>query len=124
MDAGPGRRRTGGSQGGASDAEVTTNGRGSWIVLLEAAPDGGASLLDIGTLRVILRAMGDEDGVALHAADRVAVQVHVEAPDVAVALCTALARWRTVAASVPPGWDVVRGEVLTPEEFARDAKSV
>ncbi len=104
---------------------MTTNGHGDWIVLLEAAPNGGASLLDIGTLRVILRAMGDEDGVALHAADRVAVQVHVEAPDVAVALCRALARWRTVAAaSVPPGWDVVRGEVLTPEEFARDGETV
>ena len=99
------------------------NGGGGWVVLLEAAPNGDASFLDIGTARVILRAMGDEDGVVLHAPDRVALQVRVRAADVAVALAEALTRWRSAAGtSVPPGWDVVRAEVLTPDEFERDCR--
>ena len=100
---------------------MTGDGSGSWIILLEAAPDGDASLVDIGTVGAILRAMGDEGSVALHAPDRVAVQVPVQAADVALALCEALARWRARAAeSLPAGWHVVRAEVLTPEEFRRD----
>ncbi len=102
---------------------MTIDGSGSWIILLEAAPDGDASLVDIGTVGAILRAMGEEGGVALHAADRVAVQVPVQAADVALALGEALARWRATAAeSLPRGWQVVRAEVLTPEEFRRDCE--
>lgn len=98
-------------------------GRG-WVVLLEAAADANASLLDIGTVQRMLRAMGDEDGVALHAPDRVAVQVPVHAADVAVALSAVLERWRLASVeSVPAGWDVVRAEVLTPEEFTRDCQA-
>ncbi len=104
--------------------EVTADGHGNWVVLLEAAPNGEASLLDIGTARVILRSMGDKDGVVLHAPDRVALQLKVRADDVALALGVALTGWRTAAAtSVPAGWDVVRAEVLSPEEFKRDCES-
>ncbi len=101
--------------------ELTTDGGGSWIVLVEAAPNGEASLIDIGTVRTLLRAMGDQDGVALHASDRVAVQVQVQADDVLRAVGEALTRWRAAAAgSLPAGWHVVRAEVLTAEEFERD----
>ena len=111
------------SRAGTGGADLTTNGRDSWIILLEAAPDGDASLVDIGTVRLILSAMGDEAGVALHAPDRVAVQVRVQAADVALALSQALRRWRVAAAkSAPAGWHVVRAEVLTPEEFTRDCE--
>ena len=102
---------------------MTGDGPDRWIILLEAAPDGDATLVDIGTVGAILRAMGDEDRIALHAPDRVAVQVPVQAADVALALCQALARWRAAAAqSLPAGWHVVRAEVLTPEEFRRDCE--
>ena len=100
-----------------------TNGRhAGWIVLLEAAPDGNASLVDVGTVRVMLEAMGDEEGVALHAADRVALQVHMPAADAGVALAAALAQWRRAAEAAPAGWDVVRAEVLTLDEFKRDCE--
>ena len=107
---------------GACDAKVTT-ARGTWVVLLEAAPNAEASLVDIGTVWATLRAIGDEGAVALHAPDRVAIQVRIEAADVALALVVALARWRQAAvAHAPAGWNVVRAEVLTPEELERDCE--
>ena len=94
-----------------------------WIVLLEAVANTEASLVDIGTARAILVAMGDEDGVGLHGADRIAVQVRVDATDPAMALCSTLARWQPAAGRLlPPGWDVVRAEVLTPEELKYDCE--
>ncbi len=103
--------------------ELTAESWDSWIILVEAAPNERAAVADGGTMRAILRDMGCDDGVALHAPDRIAVQVQVEAADVALALCDALARWRTAAAeSVPQGWHVVRAEVLTLEEFRRECE--
>ena len=111
------------ARAGARGAALTTDRCGSWIVLLEAAANPNASLLDIGTVRTLLRAMGDENGIGLHAPDRVAVQVRVQATDVASALSVALARWRLAAGkAAPTGWDLVRAEVLTPEEFERDCE--
>jgi hypothetical protein len=106
---------------GGADANVTADGDRGWVVILEAAPAVEASLIDIGTVRAVLRAMGDEDGVALHAADRMAVQVRIDGGDVALALSAALARWERLARKcVPPGWDVVRAEVLTPDELQKE----
>ncbi len=100
--------------------ELTADGSRSWSILVEAAPNREASFIDIGTIRTLLRAMGDQDGVALHASDRVAVQVQVQARDVLGALGEALTRWRAAAAeSLPAGWHLVRAEVLTLEEFER-----
>lgn len=102
---------------------MTTAGSDSWIILVEAAPNGDASFVDIGTVRAILRALADRGGIALHAPDRIAVQVPVEAADAALALSDALARWRVAAAaSLPAGWKVVRAEVLTADEFKRDCE--
>ncbi|MDQ3897008.1 MAG: hypothetical protein M3326_07135 [Actinomycetota bacterium] len=109
-------------EGGDRRFEVS-EGSGTWIVLLEAASEGDASRFDPGTVRAIVREMGDADGVALRAPHRIAVQVQIQADDVACALGSALARWRAAASeSAPPGWHVVRAEVLTPEEFKRDCE--
>ncbi len=104
---------------------VISDRRASWVVLLEAAPKIGASLVDIATARAVLRAMGDEDGVGLYAPDRVAVQVRVHGRDVAVALSVALVRWRIAAGMAAlTGWVLVRAEVLTPDEFERDCERI
>lgn len=92
------------------------------MVLLEAVPSEGASLLDCDTADALLRAIGDRHVGALHRADRIAVQVAVSAADVAAALTGVLSRWRRAGAQVGLyNWDVVRAEVLTPEEFERDS---
>jgi hypothetical protein len=95
-----------------------------WIVLLESAPADQASLVDIGTLLAMLEAMGDEAGLGLHCADRLGVQFRERAVDSAMALSAILERWQAAAVRLlPPGWDVVRAEVLTPDEFARDCET-
>ena len=88
-----------------------------WIVLLEAVPTQNAPIVDALNAASILRAMG-ETVVGLHSRDRLAVQVSVPADDPGVALTTLLRRWRSAAPQMGlEGWDVVRAEVMTPEEF-------
>lgn len=101
-------------------SEESTEDGPRYMVLLEAAANDDASFVDIGTARAVLSAMGDDDGVALRARDRLAVQVEVHAPDMALALAAALARWRLAAERLPKGWQVVLAEVVTPEEFKND----
>ena len=109
------------ARAGARGAAVATDCGSRWIVLLEAAPSDEASLIDVGTARDILRAMGDEHAVALQAPDRIAIQVEVRAAGMALALSAALARWRLALLKfVPKGWNLVRAEVLTPEELERE----
>ena len=107
---------------GGTGGDQAADGGDRWVVLLEAASNGG-SLGDMGAVRAILKAMRDADGVALHAPDRIAVQVQVQAADVALALGAALGSWHAAAPdSAPTGWHVVRAEVLTPEEFKKDCE--
>ena len=98
------------------------DGERRWIIVLEGARSGEASPIEADAVRSILQAMGEGDGAALHSSERLAVRVQVSADDVALALAEALARWRAAARSLP-GWDVLRAEVLTPEEFEIDCRS-
>lgn len=93
-----------------------------WVVLLEATRTGEAPQVGATEARVVLHAMGYEAGAGLQAPDRVAVQVSVHAPDVASAVARVLDRWRgaTLGLGALEHWDVVRAEVLTPEEFGRE----
>ena len=110
----------GASDGHTNDGERLAQRR--WMVLLEAVPSAGTSLIDCDTADALLSALGDEHVGGLHRPDRVAVQVSMLAADVAAALTAVLARWRRAAADVRlHDWDVVRAEVLTPEEFERDS---
>lgn len=93
-----------------------------WIVLLEAIRKADGSPVTTNTAYGLSKAMGG-DAVGLHSPDRVAVQVPVWAVDVAVALVTVVSRWRSAEARLAlQGWDVVRAEVLTLEEFERDCE--
>ena len=103
------------------EALVGSSGLREWVVLLEAAADGDATFIDIGTLWAILKRMGDATGIGLHCPDRIAVQVRVRGIDPAMTLVTAMSRWHASAVSLlPRGWDLVRAEVLTLDEFKRD----
>ena len=109
----------GASDGDTNDGERFAQRR--WMVLLEAVPSARTSLIDCDTADALLSALGVEHVGALHRPDRVAVQVSVSAADVAAALTVVLSRWRRAAAHVRlHDWEVVRAEVLTPEEFERD----
>jgi hypothetical protein len=95
-----------------------------WIVLLEAAGDDDSTFLDVGTVRAMLALMGDRGGIGLHCRERMAVQVRVGGADPGMALSRAMSRWRAAAVRlIPPGWDLVRAEVLTPDEFTRECES-
>ncbi len=102
---------------------MNMDGERRWIIVLEGARSGEASPIEADAVRSILQAMGEGDGAALHSSERLAVRVQVSADDVALALAEALARWRAAAARSLPGWDVLRAEVLTPEEFESDCQS-
>lgn len=93
----------------------------TWIVLLEAARTDEAPQAGATEASAVLRAMGHETGVGLHSPDRIAVQVSVPAADVATAVATVLDRWRGAALGVGlEDWDVLRAEVVSPEEFDRE----
>lgn len=92
-----------------------------WIVLLEAVPASDGTLVELWAVWSILEAMGDLDGVALYAPDRIAVQVPTAAVSAAGALSATMNRWEAATLHLgPAGWDVVRAEVLTSEEFQAD----
>lgn len=98
-------------------------GRAGWVVVLEAHPNSGEGPVDISQLRRLLEHMPGVEPIALHSTDRVAVQVHVDAPCEVEALRLALADLRAGLPRVGL-WDlaVVRAEVLTWEEFENDCR--
>ena len=92
-------------------------GERSWIVLLEAVRTEETPAVDAATVWAVVRAVGDT-AVGLHCSDRLAVQVAVSASDPAAAATKLVRRWRTVAPGLGlEGWDMVRAEAMTPEEF-------
>lgn len=113
-----------------SDAEVTedepvidSDRRRKWVVLLEAVRDPEIWCIDARAAGALLRAMAGKDAGGLHDSDRVAVQISVSASDIAAALEGVLGRWRCAVAGLDlDDWDVVRAEVLTPEEFQRECE--
>ncbi|HWC12373.1 MAG TPA: diguanylate cyclase [Acidimicrobiales bacterium] len=93
-----------------------------WIVLLEADVGPGAVIED-DVVRRLLAGMG-EHSLGLHCQDRCAVQLEIAAANQADALRTALSRWHEVVSrSELRGWDLVRTEVLTREELAREIRA-
>lgn len=90
-----------------------------WIVLLEADA-GPGGVVDDEVVKRLLAGLG-EQALGLHCRDRCAVQLEVTAADQVAALQTALSRWHDVVSqSALWGWNLVRTEVLTREELARE----
>lgn len=93
-----------------------------WVVLFEV--DGRAGdPMDVAVARSILDAIADAHPSGLHSPDRVAFQTWVRATTASEALESATARWLEATRRWNlRGWEVVRAEVLTPEEFQRDCE--
>ena len=92
-----------------------------WVVVLEVAREPAAPALDAGALYDALDALAETNVTVLRSDDRCAVQMEVGATGPAEALFSALARWREAVRALTAGsWDVVRAELLTPEELERD----
>jgi hypothetical protein len=93
-----------------------------WVVLLEAAADANAMLIDRGTIDAMVRTLEDDSAVALHSADRLAIQLKILESDMETAFAAAMRRWRRAARPlIPRGWSLVRGEIVTREEFDRES---
>lgn len=94
-----------------------------WFVVLELAADENAMLIDAGTTAMIHLALDGAMTGSLHNPDRMAIQLRVMESNIQRALNAALRRWRESAQFLlPPGWHVVRGEVLTAAEFKREVE--
>lgn len=95
----------------------------AWVVVMEGQPKSGEGAVEVTQLRRLLEHMPGVEPIALHSAERVAVQVHVDAPCEVEALRMALADLRAGLPRVGL-WDlrVVRAEVLTWEEFENDCR--
>lgn len=90
-----------------------------WIVVVEAAKNGSAATIDGAILSRLIEAVRDMRPVALHSADRYAIQLAVTAVKPTEALASALERWSDAVSSLAaPAWDIVRGEVMTSAEFS------
>jgi PAS domain S-box-containing protein/diguanylate cyclase (GGDEF)-like protein len=92
-----------------------------WVVVLEVAREPTAPALDAGAFYNALDALAETRMTVLRSDDRCAVQMEIGASGPAEALFSALARWtEAVRALTVAHWDVVRAELLTPEELERD----
>ncbi|MDQ4024416.1 MAG: diguanylate cyclase [Actinomycetota bacterium] len=89
-----------------------------WIVVVEATTDGSAAAIDEATLSRLMEAVSDTRPIALHSADRYAVQLSVTAAEPSEALASALERWSDAVSSLrAPAWEVVRADVMTSAEL-------
>ncbi len=89
-----------------------------WVVVLEAATG-----IDRRSLDRLLELLADVQPAALHCPDRYAVQMQIAARGQPEALFVALSRWRSALATVgQPVAEVVRAEVLSPQEFELDCR--
>ena len=96
----------------------------SWVVKLEATPALGAGPIEAEhVLRLIEAVQAHPAG--LHCADRCALQLTAAGSTQAEALFTALSRWEAALPRLElPPLEVVRTEVLTPEEFAAELEDL
>lgn len=94
-----------------------------WVVVVEAEAVEGEGAVDLGRLRRLLESLPDLDPIALHSAERVAVQLHIGALGEVEALALALADLRAALPSAGLSeFQVIRAEVMTREEFERECR--
>ena len=91
------------------------------MVLLEAADDRGRTTLGASSFRRLVDSWPPPQPTSLYSPNRYALQVPVQACDPPAALASAMWLWKDVLRRTGlPDWQLVRAEVLTPEEFERD----
>jgi hypothetical protein len=91
-----------------------------WVVVLEVAAEG-EERVGLVTVEALMQAVRDCRPAVLFSEDRYAFQLWVDTEGPAEALLTAVSRWREATRLLDVGgYELVRAEVLTPAEFARD----
>lgn len=97
-----------------------TSGK-QWIVLLEAADTNGGSTIDPASFDRLLSSWARSAPTALYSPNRYALQLTMTAGDPPIALSSAIARWKdALRRSGLPEWDLVRAEILTPDELEQE----
>lgn len=92
-----------------------------WVVLLEAADEKGRTPIDVASFSRLIESWVDVTPTTLFSPGRYAVQFSVEAASAPLALSSALWHWaKAVRGAGLPDWELVRAELLTPEELERD----
>jgi hypothetical protein len=92
-----------------------------WVVLMEAVGAGG---IDRPKLARLLRALGGgRHAIGLQGQDRYALQVRANGCTPGEALSEVFARWSDAVVQLElSGWEFVRGEVLTLDEFESELR--
>ncbi len=94
-----------------------------WVVVIEGKPTDVGGAVEEWRLRRLLEHMPGLMPIGLHSAERIAVQVHIEATDEVRALVVALSGLRAGLPKVGVReLRVARAEVLTREEFDLDCR--
>lgn len=94
-----------------------------WVILLEVADGVGSSTLDPESLRRMVASWPGAAPTILYSPNRYALQVTVRAADPPTALSNALSLWTDALRRAPlPAWDLVRAEIVTPEELEHELR--
>lgn len=93
-----------------------------WVVVLEVAAEGDARV-GLAAVEALMQAVRDCRPAVLFSEDRYAFQLWIDSEGPAEALLTAVSRWREATRLLDVAhYELVRAEVLTPTEFARDVE--
>lgn len=102
-------------------SDMHPTGGKEWVVLLEADRGDDPHEFDRNTMQRLLAAVAHTRPSSLHTENRYVLQMFVEATNPPAALLAAFSLWGDALVQLDlPAWDVVRTEVLTPDELARD----
>ncbi len=92
-----------------------------WVVLLEAVDEEGNTPIDAASFSRLIDSWVEETPTSLFSPGRYAIQVCIEAASPPSALSAALWHWTNALRRAGlPDWELVRAELLTPEELERE----
>ena len=95
-----------------------------WVVLLEAADEEGRTPIDVASFSRLIDSLVEVTPTTLFSPGRYAVQFSVVAASAPLALSSALWNWaKAVRGAGLPDWELVRAELITPEELERDIRA-
>lgn len=95
-----------------------------WMVLLEAADERARAAIDAAAFRRLVTAWAAAPPTVLFSPSRYALQVAVVARDPQSALVAAMGLWSDALRRAGlPKWQLVRAEIVTPDEFERDLQA-
>jgi len=96
-----------------------------WIVLLEAAEGGRGAPIGRAEIGLLAASWPNPAPTVLYSEHRYALQVPVRAPSPPAALARAMDLWDcALRRTLTPHWDLVRAEVVTPEELDAELAGV